>query len=80
VSTKPGTVQSAYSGSLARPRCPVVTWWTRRRISSTARVPSAQYVALGVEHVVVINDRTPWQEACDLLRETKDALAHISGT
>jgi alkanesulfonate monooxygenase SsuD/methylene tetrahydromethanopterin reductase-like flavin-dependent oxidoreductase (luciferase family) len=39
----------------------------------------AEYVALGVEHLVVINDRTPWQQACDLLRETRDALAHFSG-
>jgi len=40
----------------------------------------AEYVALGVEHLVVINDRTPWPQACDLLRETRDALAQISGT
>ncbi len=40
----------------------------------------AEYVALGVEHLVVINDLTPWQQACDLLRETRDALAQISGT
>ncbi len=39
-----------------------------------------KYVALGVEHLVVINDLTPWQQACDLLRETRDALAQISGT
>jgi len=40
----------------------------------------AEYVALGVEHIVVINDCTPWWQACDLLRETRDGLAHISGT
>lgn len=40
----------------------------------------AEYAALGVEHLVVINDRTPWRQACDLLREAKDALAHVYGT
>ena len=40
----------------------------------------AKYTALGVEHLVVINDLTPWRQACDLLRETKDALAHVHAT
>jgi len=35
----------------------------------------AEYTARGAEHLVVINDLTPWRQACDLLRATKDELA-----
>jgi len=37
----------------------------------------AEYTARGVEHLVVINDLTPWRQACDLLRATKAELAGL---
>ena len=37
----------------------------------------AEYTARGAEHLVVINDLTPWRQACDLLKVTKDELAGL---
>ena len=34
-----------------------------------------EYTARGADHLVVINDLTPWRQACDLLSATKDELA-----
>jgi len=37
----------------------------------------AEYVVLGVKYVVFINECTPWRQACDPTRETRDALAML---
>ena len=44
---------------------------------SPARVADrfAEYTAHGAEHLVVINDRGPWQQACDLLAATRGLVA-----
>jgi len=34
----------------------------------------AEYVAIGAEQLVVINDRGPWEQACDLLADTRSHL------
>ncbi len=49
------------------------------RHSGTSRPPPRGVRRSRCEHVVVINDRTPWQQACDLLRKTRDELAQIPG-
>lgn len=43
---------------------------------SPARVADrlAEYAVCGAEHLVVINDRGPWQQACDLLAATRGLL------
>ncbi len=37
----------------------------------------AEYVAIGAEQLVVINDQGPWQQACDLLADTRNRLTGL---